>query len=86
MTAIVKKKTQPTNGQDYRNRSIFDGRPVCTIIAKGLNILPLLVELMKRQYDNRTPRIPFQPRPVGPNTPVREDRACMISLIQMNKI
>lgn len=60
ITQIIRQElrrsfTQQTQGQDYRNRRTFDGRPICNYCQKTGHIAYVC---RKRQFDNRDPRIP----------------------------
>lgn len=62
---LRRAKNQETQGQDYRNRRSFDGRPICNYCRKVGHVAYVCKQ---RQYDNRDPRIPApENRPPGPN-------------------
>lgn len=65
-------KNQETQGQDYRNRRSFDGRPICRYCRKVGHVAYVC---KKRQYDNRDPRIPAPDnRPPGSSRPQEGNR------------
>ena len=52
---LRRSRNQQTQGQDYRNRRTFDGRPICNYCQKLGHIAYVC---RKRQSDNGDPRIP----------------------------
>ena len=64
ITEIVRQEirrsgNEQAHGQNYRNRRTFDGRPICNYCKK---IGHIAYACRRRQFDNRDPRIPSQPR------------------------
>lgn len=55
---LRRSRNQQTQGQDYRNRRTFDGKPICNYCKKVGHIAYVC---RKRQFDNRDPRIPVPP-------------------------
>jgi len=51
---LRRSRNQQSQGQDYRNRRTFDGRPICNYCRKPGHV-PYVFR--KRQFDNRDPRI-----------------------------
>lgn len=52
-----RSRNQQAQGQDYRNRRTFDGRPICNYCRKSGHVAYVC---RKRQFDNRDPRLPPQ--------------------------